>query len=203
MEVIILNREELKALGLDDEQIEAVMKSHGKVVNSNKEQLDTVTTERDNLKEQLTDRDTQLNELSDKVKDSEELTAEINRLKDENKIATEELQDKLDTQAFEFKLDKALTGAKVRNPKAVKALLDTESIKLDGDKLLNLDDQLEALKESDAYLFKQEQQNEPKPNFTTGNHSKGSGALSKEQIMQEPNNTKRQQLIRENSHLFQ
>lgn len=169
-----MNREFLEGLGLEKETIDKVMAEHGKTVNTTKEQLDTVTTERDNLKEQLTDRDTQLNDLSDKVKDSEELTAEINRLKEENQTATKELQNKLDTQAFEFKLDKALTGAKVKNTKAVKALLDTETIKLDGDKLLNLDEQLEALKESDAYLFEQEESTEPpKPSFTTGQHQKG------------------------------
>lgn len=166
-----MNREELKALGLTDEQIDKVMAAHGKVVNSTKEQLDSVTTERDDLKTQLTERDTQLEDLGKKVKDNEELTAEINRLKDENKTATSELQEKLEKQAFEFSLDKALTAAKVRNPKAVKALLDTEKIKMDGEKLLNLDDQLAALKESDAYLFDAEKQQEQnKPNFSTGEH---------------------------------
>lgn len=159
-----MNREELKALGLSDEQIE-------KVVNSTKEQLNAITTERDSLKEQLTERDNQLAELGKKVKDNEELTAEINRLKEENKTATQELQQKLEKQAFDFSLEKALTGAKVKNPKAVKALLDLEKIKLDGEKLLNLDDQLSALKESDPYLFDEEQQQqEQKPTFTTGKH---------------------------------
>lgn len=166
-----MNREELKALGLSDEQIEKVMAAHGKVVNSTKEQLNAITTERDSLKEQLTERDKQLDELSKQVKDNEQLTAEINRLKEENKTATQELQAKLEKQAFDFSLEKALTGAKVKNPKAVKALLDLEKIKLDGDKLLNLDDQLAALKESDSYLFEEEKEPEPpKPTFTTGQH---------------------------------
>lgn len=197
-----MNREFLKALGLEDETIEKVMAEHGRTLNDTKGQLDTVTTERDNLKEQLTDRDTQLNDLSDKVKDSEDLTAEINRLKDENKSTAKELQDKLKQQAFEHRLENSLKDANVRNTKAVKALLDTEKIKLDGEKLLNLDDQLEALRESDAYLFEEDQQQQTKPNFTVGNHVKGSNVLSKEQIMQEPDNKKRQKMIKENSHLF-
>lgn len=167
-----MNREELKSLGLSDEQIEKVMAAHGKVVNSTKEQLNAITTERDSLKEQLTERDNQLAELGKKVKDNEELTAEINRLKEENQKTAQELQEKLEKQAFDFSLEKALTGAKVKNPKAVKALLDLEKIKLDGEKLLNLDDQLSALKESDPYLFdeEQQQQQEQKPTFTTGKH---------------------------------
>lgn len=105
------------------------------------------------LSSQLKERDTQLEELGKKAKDSEELTGEINRLKQENADKDAEYQQKLQQQTFDAKLSDALREAKVRNPKAVKALLDADSIKLDGDKLLGLDDQLSALKESDAYLF--------------------------------------------------
>lgn len=168
-----MNREALKELGLTDEQIDKVMASHGQVVNATKDSLNSVTTERDDLKTQLMGRDTQLEELKVKATGNEALLTQIEELKTTNATATTELQSKLDQQAFDFNLEKALTGAKVRNPKAVKALLDTESIKLDGEKLLGLDDQIKALQESDAYLFESEQNEEPpKPSFTTGQHSK-------------------------------
>lgn len=54
---------------------------------------------------------------------------------------------------LESKIDLAINNAKAKNVKSVKANLDLEKIKLDGDKLLGFDDQIEALKESDAYLF--------------------------------------------------
>lgn len=171
-----MNREALKEMGLTDEQIDKVMASHGSVVNTTKQELETVTTERDDLKGQLTDRDTQLETLQDKAAGNEELLSQIEQLKTDNTTATQELQSKLDKQSFDFTLDKALTGAKVRNPKALKALLELENIKLDGEKLLGLDDQLTTLKESDAYLFEMEQQGAPpgdgKPSFTTGQHQK-------------------------------
>lgn len=139
-----------------------------------KEKFDSVNKEKNDYKKQVSERDTQLDELGKKVKDNEELTGEIDRLKGENQTATQELQDKLDKQAFDYALKDALTASKVKNTKAVKALLDTDKIKVDGDKLLNLDDQLAALKESDGYLFEQEEQQEPpKPSFTTGQHQKG------------------------------
>lgn len=189
-----MNREFLKGLGLTDDQIDKAMAEHGKTVNKAKDDLAAVTTERDDLKGQLGDRDKQLSDLGKKVKDNEDLTAEIDRLKGENA-----------TQAFNFSLEKALTNAKVRNPKAVKALLDTEAIKLDGDKLLNLDSQLEALKASDAYLFEAEEAAPPPntPNFVApGNPNGGNTSLTKGQIMQEKDNIKRQELIKQNSHLF-
>lgn len=202
-----MNREFLKEKGLNDEQIEAVMKAYGQSVNDIKEKADKVEgleSQIEDLQGQLKERDTQLEDLGKKAKDSEELTAEIDRLKEENENATQELKDKLSKQAFEFTLENSLGKAGAKNPKAVKALLDTESIKLDGETLLGLDDQLKALQESDGYLFGE---NEPaglkgrKPHETSA--IGGNGAMTKENIMKEPNSTKRQQLIRENSHLFQ
>ena len=54
---------------------------------------------------------------------------------------------------LESKIDLAINNAKAKNVKSVKANLDLDKIKLDGDKLLGFDDQIEALKKSDAYLF--------------------------------------------------
>ena len=201
-----MNREELKKIGLSDEQIDKVMASHGKVVNSIKEkadQADSLESQIEDYKQEIAERDDQLAELGKKVENNEELTAEIDRLKEENKTATEALQQKLEQQAFDFSLDRALTNAGVRNPKAVRALLDVESIKLDGEKFLGLDDQLKSLKETDDYLFKStESSNDPQ--IVAGGNPKGggNGSLTKESIMKEPDSAKRQRLIQENMHLF-
>jgi DNA-directed RNA polymerase alpha subunit len=109
------------------------------------------------LKQQLKDRDTQLDDLKTKAAGNEELTNQIETLKSENEQTTNDFQAKLDKQAFDFALERSLSKEKAKNPKAVKALLDTESIKLDGDKLLGLDEQLKSLKENEAYLFDEEQ----------------------------------------------
>ena len=54
---------------------------------------------------------------------------------------------------LDFAIEKALATAKAKNAKAVKALLDMEKVKLDGEQLLGLDDQLKAIQQSDPYLF--------------------------------------------------
>lgn len=46
-----MNREELKALGLSDEQIEAVMKSHGKAIGVEKEKAEKYKTDSEKLSE--------------------------------------------------------------------------------------------------------------------------------------------------------
>lgn len=118
-----------------------------------KDKFNQANEDNKDLKQQLKDRDTQLDHLKIKAKGNDDLQQEIDTLKQTNQTTTTEYEDKLKKQAFDFALEKAITGEKARNPKAVKALLDTESIKLDGDKLLGLEDQLKGLKESDAYLF--------------------------------------------------
>ncbi|MBR9648731.1 phage scaffolding protein [Clostridium tyrobutyricum] len=118
-----------------------------------KSELDTVNNSIKDYKKQLKDRDKQLEDLKDKAKGNEELTAEIERLKDENKNVAKDYEAKIEKLNFDTKLDKALTGAKAKNPKTVKALLNLENLKLDGEDIIGLKEQLEALKESDGYLF--------------------------------------------------
>ena len=168
-----MNREFLEGLGLEKDTIDAVMKEHGKTVNSTKEQLETITTERDELKEQLISRDEQLESLKEKATGNEDLQSQIQELQSQNEQIKEEYEHKIQQQQFDHTLKDALTNANVRNPKAVQALLDLESIKLDGDKLLGLDDQLKEVKESDPYLFEEEKSDDgPKPSFSTGQHQK-------------------------------
>ena len=154
-----------------------------------KEKFDAKNNEVKDLKEQLKQRDAQLDDLQKKAKDSEELTAEINRLKEENKKATQEYEEKLKQQAFDFALERALTNAQAKNPKAVRALLDTESIKLDGDKLLGLEEQLNALKESDSYLFGEEPKLKGRTPNTDGKVPPPTNALEEEykQAMEQGN----------------
>lgn len=169
-----MNREFLKELGLSDEQVDNVMKEYGKSINDIKEKadkVDTLESQIEDYKNQLEERDNQLNELSEKAKGNEELTAQIEELRQQNEITKTEYEEKLQKQAFEHKLESTLAQAKVKNVKAVKALLDLDSIKLDGDKLLGLDDQLKHLKENESYLFEQEEK--PKPTIVTGGNPNG------------------------------
>ena len=167
-----MNREFLEKLELEKDIVDKIMAEHGKTIGATNQELESVTTERESLKEQLTERDGQLEDL--KKVDAEGLQAKIDELQEANETTKTEYEEKLHQQAFDFKLQEALTGAKVRNPKAVKALLDVESIKLDGDKLLNLDDQLEQLKESDTYLFEQEEPEDKKqPTIVAGGNPDG------------------------------
>lgn len=172
-----MNREELKALGLEDEQIDAVMKSHGTVVNDTKKELETVKEERNNLATQIEERDTQLEELGEKVKDSEELTTEIERLKTENAETATDYQERMDKQQKSFAIENALREAQARDPKLAKKALDLDVIHVKEGKLTGLEEQLTALKESHDYLFVAEDEDGGKPDFMRpGGNGKPNGS---------------------------
>lgn len=171
-----MNREELKELGLSDEQIDKVMASHGKVVNDTKakaDKVDGLESQIEDYKQQIADRDTQLEELGEKAKGNEDLTAEIDRLKEENTNTKNDYEEQLKKQAFDYKLEGTLKDSKVKNVKAIKALLDMDTIKLDGDALKGLDEQLNSLKENESYLFEQEETQPNSPQIVTGGNPNG------------------------------
>lgn len=159
-----MTREELKALGLTDEQIEAVMKSHGTVVNTTKDELTSAQSELDSYKTQLADRDTQLEDLRGKADGNTDLQATIDALKQANEDAKTTHQAELSATKLNYELDQALILNKARNPRAVRALLDSEVIKLGDDgKVVGLSEQLEGLKTSDPYLFADDSQQQTPP----------------------------------------
>jgi len=115
--------------------------------------LNEVSNEVKELKKQLEDRDKQLKDLEGKAAGNEELKAALQEAQEANKTAAEEWEAKTAKMQLDFAVERALAKAKARNPKAVKALLDMEVVKLDGEQVLGLEEQLKKLKESDAYLF--------------------------------------------------
>jgi myosin heavy subunit len=148
-----MKREFLTELGLETEQVNKIMAEHGKTVNSLKDEADKAKEEAEEFKSQLSDRDKQLKDLSKKADGNEDLQEQIKKLQKDNEKVKGDYEQKLAEKTFDFSLEKALANAKAKNPRAVKALLDREAIKLDGDKLLGLEEQLKSLQESDGYLF--------------------------------------------------
>jgi chromosome segregation ATPase len=196
-----MKREFLTELGLETEQVNKIMAEHGKTVNSLKDEADKAKETADEFKSQLSDRDKQLKDLNKKAEGNDDLQEQIKKLQEDNKKVKEDYENRLAEKTFDFSLEKALSDAKAKNPRAVKALLNKEAIKLDGDKLLGLEEQLKSLQESDGYLFGD---NEPaglkgrQPNPPAQNHNK---ELSKEQFNQ-MGYAERSKLYSENPDLY-
>ena len=96
-----MKREDLKNLGLTDEQIEKVMAEHDKDITNLQEKVSSLTNERDK----------QLDRLQKSSKDVDDLNEQIKQLQSDNKKANEEWQNKLATQTKNFKIETALREA--------------------------------------------------------------------------------------------
>ena len=118
-----------------------------------RQKLNEKEQEAKDLRKQLDDRDKQLDDLKIKAAGNEDLQKQIQTLKDENHNTKQEFEGKMAAQRTNSAIELAIHQAGAKNVKAVRALLNSEAIKLDGEKLLGFDDQIKGLRESDAYLF--------------------------------------------------
>lgn len=150
-----MNKQKLIDLGISEEQANDVLELHNETLDGNyvtKSRFNEVNDEVKQLNEQLEQRDTQLEELR-KV-DVEKLQETITKLETENKEQKEKYERQRKQDRINSAVELALTQEKARNQKAAKALLDLENVELDEDgNVKGLDEQIEAIKESDAYLF--------------------------------------------------
>ena len=165
-----MNKEDLLKLGLTEEQAEKVLSANTEQLKGfiPKARFDEVNNAKKQAEKDLSDRDKQLETLKNSTGDVETLKQTIETLQNENKAA----MDKYNAELAEIKLagavDTALLGADALNVKAVKALLDMSKIKMDGDVLLGINEQIESLKkaEDSKMLFKAVETGKQKgPNF--------------------------------------
>lgn len=177
-----MKREELKELGLTDEQIGSIMALHGVTVNELNSRVSTAEQQATQYQEQLEKNQNELNDFKANAKGNEDLTKQLEDLQskfDETKSSSEQQIADLKKSSA---IDLALTQAGAKNIKAAKALLDGESLELTDEGLKGLDDQLAALKESDGYLFGS---NEPVPPNPEGKKATFGGNPSSGQNVEE------------------
>ena len=179
-------KELLKAQSLTDEQINnitAKMKEE-KIYTTSLENADERYTklkgQKADLDEQIKAANTTIEDLKKNNKDNEALQKTIQ----DHETTIENLKKESAQKDFNYALDSALKDNKCKNAKALKALLDLDNIKFNEGKLEGLEGQLNALKESDGYLF---DTSNPAPSNTggTGGHPRvggTDGAITKEQF---------------------
>lgn len=174
-----LTREFLSEQGIGEDIINKIMAEVGKTITKAQKldevqaQLDAAKAQVDDLNGQINDRDQQLTDLKKAAGDNDELKNKLQKLQDDNAAAKSNYEDKIQEITKNSKLDMALMQAGARNPKAVKALLDSDVISVDGDNLIGLDEQLKALQESDAYLFQDNEEKKSGITITTGGNANG------------------------------
>lgn len=158
--VIEMTRKQLEDLGLNKEQVDSIIKINGDDIENAKSvsaaEIKNLQTEITGLNTQVKDRDKQLETLKASAGDNEALTKQIADLQAENETTKKAHESEVNQLKVDFAVEKALTGAKAKNVKAVKALLDLEDAKLDKDgNVKGLQEQIEKLTtdEGSKFLF--------------------------------------------------
>lgn len=163
-------KELLKKAGVDESKIDGLVSDVNKELPKHfvaKQQYNEVAEAKKKLETDVAERDNQLEELKKAAGASEELRAQIQRLQEENQQA----KAKYEADLKELKLSTAIKSAiagKVHDEDLVAGLIDREKLVLDGDKVVGLDDQIKALQESKAFLFKTDDQQQQQPGFHVG-----------------------------------
>lgn len=162
-----MKREELKAKGFTDEQIEYIMGENGKDINAAKaetaslqEKLNQANTQANTLQQQIADRDKDIQTLKDAEKANEGVTQKLTDLQAKYDADTKALEKKLEDQRIETAIDKAFADVPFASNLAKKAAI--ADFKAKGYKLAEngtfteAASFIEALKKDDPAAFKAE-----------------------------------------------
>lgn len=146
-----MKKEELTALGLEQDVIDKIFAMNGKDLAAEKAKLSKVEGERDNYRAQL---DTAKETLAkfDGV-NVEDLKGQITKLQADIKAKDDAYAAKESERQFSESVKAAITSAGGRNAKAIMSLLDTETLRQSKNQSEDIKTAIEAVKESDSYLF--------------------------------------------------
>jgi len=142
---------------LSKEVIDAIMAENGRDIEAAKKPFEDYGT----IKQQLSDAQTA---LADIKKDGQTIEAAQQKAQEwETKYnkAIEDHKQEMANMAFDRSLESAITGAKGKNAKAIKALLDVENLQKSNNQEADIKAALEALKKDSGYLFEEAQKAPP------------------------------------------
>lgn len=173
-----MKTEFLKSLNLSQEVIDKIMAENGKDIAVEQKKAEKVIQERDSYKLKAESLETQVNDANTEIQKFKDMDIDgIKKAADDWKETAEKAKADADKQIsqmkFDYALSAALTGAKAKNAKAVKALLDMDGLKFNDVKIVGLDEQLAQIKADNDYLFESD---EPAPEFVKGTNG-GSGSV--------------------------
>ncbi len=173
-----MKTEFLKSLNLSQEVIDKIMAENGKDIAVEQKKAEKVIQERDSYKLKAESLETQVNDANTEIQKFKDMDIDgIKKAADDWKETAEKAKSDADKQIsqmkFDYALSAALTGAKAKNAKAVKALLDMDGLKFNDGKIVGLDEQLAQIKADNDYLFESD---EPAPEFVKGTNG-GSGSV--------------------------
>lgn len=145
----------------------------------------------------------QLKDFSKSNEDVEGLKQMLEQLQLSNRELVTKHSEEMQKLQFDYALDSALTNAKAKNVKAVKALLNFDSINYQDGKINGLEDQLNALQGDCDYLFNLEVA--PTSTGSVGNFARGGGnpSTTTKEEFRKMNMAQRLKMRNENPSLYE
>lgn len=139
-----MKREFLEGLGLEKDVIDKIMAENGNDINREKAKADEYKSQLDTAKETL---------KGFEGVDVSALQGEITKLNGTLAAKEAEYKSKIADMEFDSVLEAAINGSKAKNAKAVKALLDLDTLKSSKNQTEDIKKALEAVKADNDYLF--------------------------------------------------
>lgn len=169
-----MKKEDLIALGIDEDVAKQVMALHGKTVTQLNAQVATAESERDTAQQELQANQTELDTLKEAAKGNEELTKQLADLQAKFDESKSNAEQQLSAQQKDFAIKLALKEALALDEDIVLGQLDKDTIKVVDGKLQGFDEQLKGLQESKGFLFQTATEPEPaKPQIVAGGNPIG------------------------------
>lgn len=151
-----MKKEEFVKLGIDEETAKKCEAASQEELKSfiPKARFDEVNTAKNTAEALVKERDAQLETLKNSTGDVESMKQQIATLQADNKAKDEKHAAEIKQLKIDNALETAITTAKGKNAKAIKALLNLENAELNDDGTIKgLAEQIDALQKSDSYLF--------------------------------------------------
>ena len=167
-----MKTEYLKEIGLTQEQIDKVFAENGKDIKRFQDENTSLKAQLATATETLAEANKEIEGY--KTLDIEAIKQSATEWENKAKEAQTNADKQISAMKFDSALNTALTTAKARNPKAVRALLDEALLKHTDTGILGLNEQLENIRKENAYLFETE--------------SSGGAGFSKAEPIQNTNN---------------
>ena len=151
-----MTKEQLQALNLTDEQINAIIEDYGKNYVS-KAQFNEKNDAYKQAKQEIENLTTDINNLSEANKANEALQSQIKELQDAATQREADYNENIKNMKIDTAITKALSKSGAMNETILTGLLDRTKIAIGEDNTITgIQEQINALKESDPYLFKQD-----------------------------------------------
>jgi hypothetical protein len=162
-----MKKEDLIKLGLDEVTATKVADASNEELKGfiPKMRFDEVNESKKQLEKDVVARDVQLETLKNSTGDVEAMKKSITDLQTQNATDKANYEAQFKKLQIDSAVEKALIGAKAKNIKAVKALLDLEKADLDGESIKGLDEQLKKLQEGEDSKFLFDVQSSNKQQF--------------------------------------